>query len=124
MPRIAAAALAALLAISPIGLSAFPLAQNDAAAGATMKPTKLMPGKSKTFMSGSEFRVCNEGTAQIHVMAGNSMTGIPTESFLEPGKCVRIVGSMMTFENENKIPVMLYAFGGLGGRPGRGPGHA
>ena len=31
---------------------------------------------------------------------------------------------MMTFENDNKIPVMLYAYGGLGGRPGRGPGHA
>jgi len=118
MPRIAAAALAALLAISPIGLSAFP------AAGATLKVTNLMPGKSKTFMSGSEFRVCNEGTAKIHVMAGNSMTGIPTESFLQPGKCARIVGSMMTFENDNKIPVMLYAYGGLGGRPGRGPGHA
>ena len=118
MPRIAAAALAALLAISPIGLSAFP------AAGATLKVTNLMPGKSKTFMSGSEFRVCNEGTAEIHVMAGNSMTGIPTKSFLQPGKCARIVGSMMTFENENKIPVMLYAYGGLGGRPGRGPGHA
>ena len=82
-----------------------------------------MPGKSKTFMSGSEFRVCNEGTAKIHVMAGNSMTG-PRPVLLQPGKCVRIVGSMMTFENENKIPVMLYAFGGMGGRPGRGPGHA
>jgi hypothetical protein len=124
MPRIAIAALAVLLAISPIGLSAFPLVQNDAAAGATLKVTNLMPGKSKTFMSGSEFRVCNEGTAKIHVMAGNSMTGIPTESFLQPGKCARIVGSMMTFENDNKIPVMLYAYGGLGGRPGRGPGHA
>ena len=124
MPRIATAALAALLAVSPIGLFAFPPAQNDAAAGATLKVTNLMPGKSKTFMSGSEFRVCNEGTAKIHVMAGNSMTGTPTESFLQPGKCLRIVGSMMTFENDNKIPVMLYAFVGLGGRPGRGPGHA
>ena len=79
MPRIATAALAALLAVSPIGLFAFPPAQNDAAAGATLKVTNLMPGKSKTFMSGSEFRVCNEGTAKIHVMAGNSMTGTPTE---------------------------------------------
>jgi len=124
MLRIATAALAAVLAVSPIGFSALPLAQNDAAAGATLKLTKLMPGKSKLFMSGSEFRVCNEGEAEIHVMAGNSMTDTPTDSFLEPGKCTRIVGSMMTFKNDSKIPVMLYAFGGMGGRPGRGPGHA
>jgi hypothetical protein len=124
MLRIAIAALVAVLAVSPIGFSAFPLASNDAAAGATMKPTKLMPGKSKVFMSGSEFRVCNEGDAEIHVMAGNSITDTPTESYLKPGNCVRIVGSMMTFKNDSQIPVMLYAFGGLGGRPGRGPGKA
>ena len=124
MARIAAAALAALLAISPIGVSALRLVENDAAAGAMMKPTKLMPGKSKIFMSGSEYRICNAGAARIHMMAGNSMTGIPSHSFLEPGECVRTVGSMMTFQNEGRTPVMLYAFGGLGGRPGRGPGHA
>jgi hypothetical protein len=124
MLRIATAALAALLAVSPIGFSAFPLAQNDAAAGATMKPTKLMPGKSKVFMSGSEFRICNEGTAEIHMMAGNSMTETPTESYLQPGRCIRTVGSMMTFKNDSNVPVMLYAYGGMGGRPGRGPGQS
>jgi hypothetical protein len=123
MLRIATAALAAVLAVSPVEFSAFPLAQNDAAAGATLKPTMLMPGKSKIFMSGSEFRVCNEGAAPIHMMAGNSMTGTPSESFLEPGTCIRTVGSMMTFKNDSQMPVMLYAFGGMGGRPGRGPGH-
>jgi hypothetical protein len=30
----------------------------------------------------------------------------------------------MTFRNDSKVPVLLSSFGGMGGRPGRGPGHS
>jgi hypothetical protein len=43
---------------------------------------------------------------------------------LWPGQCTRCCGTMMSFETEGETPVMLYAFGGLGGRPGRGAGHS
>jgi hypothetical protein len=58
MLRTATAALAIVLAISPIGFSAFSITQNDATAGATLRPGMLMPGKTRTFGSGGEFRVC------------------------------------------------------------------
>jgi hypothetical protein len=123
MLRTATAALAVALVISPIGFSAFPIAQNNATAGATLRTAMLMSGKMRTFSSGSEFRVCNEGAAPVRMFASNSLTGISTESLVEPGRCAQSVGTMMSFKNENRVPVMLYAFGGMGGRPGRGPGQ-
>ena len=87
-----------------------------------MKLSMLMPGKMKTFASGSEYRVCNEGDAPVRMWGSNNMTNTPTDSLLNPGQCARCVGTMMSLENEGKTPVMLYTYGGLGGRPGRGPG--
>jgi hypothetical protein len=54
--------------------------------------------------------------------SSNCMTNAPTDSLLEPGRCARCIGTMMSFTNESKIPVMLYTYGGMGARPGRGPG--
>ena len=122
MPRLPTVLLATALAISPIASSTFHLTINEANALATMKLSMLMPGKMKTFASGSEYRVCNEGDAPVRMWASNSITNTPTDSLLNSGQCVRCVGTMMSFENEGKTPVMLYTYGGLGGRPGRGPG--
>lgn len=123
MLRTATAALASALAISPIGFSGFPIAQNSATAGAVLRTGMLMPGKTRSFGSGSEFRVCNEGAAPVRMFASNDLTGISTESLVEPGQCAQAIGTMMSFKNESQTPVALYAYGGLGGRPGRGPGH-
>ena len=122
MPRLPTVLLATALAISPIASSTFHLTINEANALATMKLSMLMPGKMKTFASGSEYRVCNEGDAPVRMWASNSITNTPTDSLLNSGQCVRCVGTMMSFENDGKVPVILYSFGGLGGRPGRGPG--
>ena len=122
MPRLPTVLLATALAISPIASSTFHLTINEANALATMKLSMLMPGKMKTFASGSEYRVCNEGDAPVRMWASNSMTNTHTDSLLNSGQCVRCVRTMMSFENDGKVPVMLYTYGGLGGRPGRGPG--
>jgi len=122
MPRILTVLLATALAISPISSSTYHIAINEANALATMKLGMVMPGKMKTFASGSEYRVCNEGDAGVRMWASNNMTNASTNSMLWPGQCSRCVGTMMSFENEGKTPVMLYTYGGLGGRPGRGPG--
>ena len=122
MPRLPTVLLATALAISPIASSTFHLTINEANALATMKLSMLMPGKMKTFASGSEYRVCNEGDAPVRMWASNNMTNTPTDSLLNSGQCARCVGTMMSFENDGKVPVMLYTYGGLGGRPGRGPG--
>jgi hypothetical protein len=122
MPRLPTVLLATALAILPIASSTFHIATNEADAFATMKSTMLMPGKTKTFPSGGEYRVCNEGDAPVRMWASNSITNTPTDSLLNSGQCVRCVGTMMSFENDGKVPVILYSFGGLGGRPGRGPG--
>jgi hypothetical protein len=114
--------LATALAISPIASSTFHIGTNEANAFGTMKSTLLMPGKTKAFPSAGEYRVCNEGDASVRMWASNSMTNTPTDSLLNSAQCVRCVGTMMSFENDGKVPVMLYSFGGLGGRPGRGPG--
>ena len=122
MPRLPTVLLATALAISPIASSTFHIGTNEANAFATMKSTLLMPGKTKTFPSGGEYRVCNEGDAPVRMWASNSITNTPTDSLLNSGQCVRCVGTMMSFENDGKVAGMLYSFGGLGGRPGRGPG--
>jgi len=122
MARTPTVLLAAALLIAPIACSTFHITINDANAS-TMKSTMLMPGKTKTFPSASEFRVCNEGDAPVRMWSRNNLTNAPTNSVLWPGQCTRCCGTMMSFENEGKTPVMMYAFGGLGGRPGRGPGH-
>ena len=122
MPRIPTVLVATALAISPIATSTFYIATNEANAFATMKSTLLMPGKTKTFPSAGEYRVCNEGDAPVRMWASNSITNTPTDSLLSSGQCVRCVGTMMSFENDGKVAGMLYSFGGLGGRPGRGPG--
>ena len=122
MPRILTVLLATAFTISPISSSTYHIAVNEANALATMKLGMVMPGKTKTFASGSEYRVCNEGDAPVRMWASNNMTNAPTNSMLWPSQCARCVGTMMSFENEGKTPVMLYTYGGLGGRPGRGPG--
>jgi hypothetical protein len=116
------AAIAVALAIAPIELSSLQIVPNDALAIATMKSTNLMPGKTKDFLSGSEYRVCNEGSAPVRMWSANSITNTSTDSLLEPGRCARCIGTMMSFTNESEVPVMLYTYGGMGGRPGRGPG--
>ena len=122
MPRLPTVLLATALAISPIASSTLRIDTNEANAFATMKSTLLMPGKTKTFPSAGEYRVCNEGDVSVRMWASNSITNTPTDLLLNSGQCVRCVGTMMSFENDGKVPVMLYSFGGLGGRPGRGPG--
>ena len=112
MLRIPTVLLVTALAISPIASSTLHIATNEANAGATMKSTMLMPGKTKTFPSASEYRVCNEGDAPVRMLSRNNMTNAPTNSMLYSGQCTRCVGTMMSFENEGTVPVMLYAFGG------------
>ena len=124
MARIPTMVLAAVFAIAPITCSTLQITVSDANALATMKTSMVMPGKTKTFASASEYRVCNEGNAPVRMWSRNNLTNVPTDSILWPSQCARVCGTMMSFENEGKTPVMLYAFGGLGGRPGRGPGHS
>jgi hypothetical protein len=124
MLRSFGAALAVTLAIAPFEFSVLQLTQNDAEAAATFKSALLMPAKTRSFSSGSEYRVCIEGDAPVRMMASNPLTGITTESQLEPSRCAQAIGTMMTFRNDSKVPVLLSSFGGMGGRPGRGPGHS
>jgi hypothetical protein len=53
MLRIFGAALAVTLAIAPLEFSVSQLTQNDAEAAATFKSALLMPGKTRSFGSGS-----------------------------------------------------------------------
>ena len=46
--------------------------------------------------------------------SSNSITNTSTDSLLEPGRCARCTGTMMTFTNESEVPVMLYTYGGMG----------
>jgi len=93
---------------------------------ATLRSAMLMPGKERTFASAGEFRVCNEDSTPVRVWIANNMTNSSTASLLQSGRCVQSIGTMISFENDTKTPVMLYAYGSLDdGRPGRapGPGH-
>ena len=123
MHRALTAAIAVAIVAAPIGLADFRVTQKDAAAAATLRPGMLGPIKTRTFGSGGEFRVCNEGSQPLRMFASNSLTNVATESLLAPGQCAQETGTMMMFRNEGSQPVMTYAYGGLGGRPGRGPGH-
>jgi hypothetical protein len=115
-------ALAVAFAIAPIGYTCLQMGQTDAAASPTLRSGLLMPGKLRTFGSAGEFRVCNEGSAPLRMWFANTLTGTSTESLLEPGRCAQSIGMMISFRNESEVPVMLYAFGSLGGRIGRAPG--
>ena len=117
-------ALAVSLYIAPFAFSVSQFIQNDAEAAATFKSALLMPGKTRSFGSGSECHVRNEGDAPVRMMAANSLTGISTESQLEPDRCAQAIGTMISFRNDSNVSVLLSSFGGMGGRPGRGPGHA
>ena len=117
------AAIAAALTIAPIGFAEFHVVQNDAAAVATFRGQMLMPGRMRTFGSAGEFRICNEGSQSILMMVDNDLTNEANESMLEPHECTMNIGTMVRFKNEGHEPVMLYSYGGMGGRPGRGPGH-
>ena len=123
MLRTWTAAIVAALAITPVGFAEFHVALKDAAAVATFRSQMLMPGKTRTFGSAGEFRVCNEGSQPVHMMVDNDLTNTPNDSILEPHECTMNIGTMMRFKNDSQEPVMLYAYGGMGGRPGRGPGH-
>jgi hypothetical protein len=123
MNRAWTAAMVVAIVAAPIGFADFSITQNDAAAVATLRPGMVMPGKTRTFGSGGEFRVCNEGSQPLRMFAANNLTNVSTDSLLAPGQCARAIGTMMSFKNEGPEPVMTYSYGGLGGRPGRGPGH-
>ena len=123
MNRAWTAAMVVAIVAAPIGFANFHVSQNDAAAVATLRPGMVGPNKTRTFGSGGEFRVCNEGSEPLRMFASNSLTNVPTDSLLAPGQCAQSIGTMMMFKNEGSIPVMTYSYGGLGGRPGRGPGH-
>ena len=123
MHRALTAAIAVAIVAAPIGFANFRVTQNDAAAVATLRPGMLGPNKTRTFGSGSEFRVCNEGSQPVRMYASNNLTNVSTESLLVPGQCAQETGTMMIFKNEGSVPVMTYSYGGLGGRPGRGPGQ-
>lgn len=114
MLRVSTAALVAAFLIAPPGV-------HDAAALATFRVMTVMPGKTRQLMSGSEYRVCNEGHARILMLTPDADTA---GSSLEPGSCVQCIGTMLRFKNESREPIPLYAYGGMGGRPGRGPGHS
>jgi hypothetical protein len=122
MHRAWIAAIVVAIAAAPIGFGNFHATQNDAAAAATLRPGVLGPSKTRSFGSGGEFRVCNEGSQPLRMFASNSLTNVSTESLLVPGQCAQGIGTMMMFKNEGSQPVMTYSYGGLGGRPGRGPG--
>jgi hypothetical protein len=123
MHRAWIAAIAVAIVAAPIGIDNLHVSKNDALAVATLRPQMVMPGKMRTFGSGSEFRVCNEGSQSLRMFASNNLTNASTDSLLAPGQCARAIGTMMMFKNEGPEPVMTYSYGGLGGRPGRGPGH-
>jgi hypothetical protein len=110
------AALAVALAIAPIGLSTSGPTGKNALAAPAFRPSDLKPGKSRTFTSSGEFRVCNQGTASVRMFVDNNLTGSSTDSLLQPGRCIQQIGSMMRFTNESNVVIPLYAFGGLGGR--------
>jgi hypothetical protein len=117
------AALALALAIAPIGCCGLQIARHDAAAAPTLRSGMLMPGKSRTFSSAGEFRFCNEGSAPLRMWFANTLTGAPTDSLLQPGRCAQGIAMMISFQNEGEVPVMLHGFGGLGGRNGLAPGR-
>jgi hypothetical protein len=118
-------ALAVTLAVASAGLSTPRIAGNDAGAmSPSFRPGAVKPGGTRTFVSSGEFQVCNEGPAPVRMWVDNSLTDAPTDSLLEPGRCVHNMGHIMTFKNENSDPVMLYAVGSLGGKTGPSHGPA
>ena len=123
MHRAWTAAIAVAIAVAPIGFANIRVARNDAAAAATLRPGMVGPNKTRSFGSGGEFRVCNEGSEPLRMCASNNLTNVATDSLLAPGQCAQSIGTMMSFKNEGSQPVMTYSYGGLGGRPGRGPGQ-
>jgi hypothetical protein len=67
--------------------------------------------------------VCNDGPVPVRLFITNSLSEAPRDSLLEPGRCNQNWGHMMYVVNENDVPADVWAYGSLGGRPGRGP-HA
>jgi len=80
MLRISTAAIAVAFVIAP-------LATHDASALANFRVMMVMPGKTRLMSSGSEFRICNEGKANLTPLSSNSLTGTTTSSVLRPGNC-------------------------------------
>jgi len=112
----AGAVLGLVLAAAPIGFVNLHIGYGDAKAIPGFRPGNLAPGKSRTFSSSGEFRVCNDGSAPVRMWVDNSLTNAPTDSLLAPGQCIQNMGHIMTFTNESKVAVQLDALGGLGGR--------
>ena len=83
----------------------------------------MKPGSTRPYSSGGELRVCNEGPVPVRLFITNSL-GDPTDSLLEPGRCNQNWGHMMYVVNEHGVPAGVWAYGGMGGRAGRGPGHS
>ena len=113
MRRYLTAGLAFTLAIAQIGISVFEITPKNAVAGVTPGTTMLMPGEARTFGSGNEIEVCNEGEASVHMFASNSRTGISTEALLEPGRCAHNGPIAVIFKNDRQVPVLLHVFGGM-----------
>ena len=114
--------LAVALAVAPVGLSTYGLVEKNASAVATYRPGAMKPGSTRPYTAGGEMRVCNDGPVPVRLYITNSL-GATTDSLLEPGRCNQNWGHMMYVVNESGVPAGLWAYGGLGGRPGRGPGH-
>ena len=114
--------LAVALAVAPVGLSTYGLVEKNASAVATYRPGAMRPGSTRPYTAGGEMRVCNDGPVPVRLYTTNSLTDTPNMSMLEPGRCNQNWGHMMYVVNDNGVPAGVWAYGGLGGRPGRGPG--
>src|SRR5262249_25050591 len=95
-------ALAVTMAVAPLGLSQYTVSQKNASASPTFRPNILNAGKTRSFTSSGEFRVCNEGATPVRMWVSNSLTNAPTDSLLEPGRCAMQIGSIMTFTNDGE----------------------
>ena len=115
--------LAIALAVAPVGLSTYGLVEKNASAVATYRPGAMKPHSTRVYTAGGEMRVCNDGPVTVRLFTTNSL-GAPTDSLLEPGRCNQNWGHMMYVVNEHGVPAGVWAYGGMGGRAGRGPGHS
>ena len=115
--------LAVALAVAPVGLSTYGLVEKNASAVATYRPGAMRPGSTRPYTAGGEMRVCNDGPVPVRLYTTNSLTNVPTDSLLEPGRCNQNWGHMMYVVNESGVPAGVWAYSGLGRRLGRGPSH-
>jgi hypothetical protein len=98
-------AVASAIAMAPLSISQHGLAlNNSAAANSSTTYFTLQPGATKTFMNGTEQRICHDDgpPLTINIEPGGTRS-------LSAGMCMHGMGHTLTLTNDSNAPVKLHS---------------